>query len=48
MIKYYYDKLKIRGINYTMYDNLEEMIVNKKKDIEDNILNEMKKYLENN
>ena len=48
MIKYYYDKLKIRGISYTMYDNLEEKISSKSKDVKDNIINEMKKYLENN
>ena len=48
MIKYYYDKLKIRGINYTMYENLEEIIGNKKKSVEDKIINEMEKYLENN
>ena len=48
MIKYYYDKLKVRGINYTMYDNIEEMVGNKKKDVEDNIISEIKKYLENN
>lgn len=48
MIKYYYDKLKIRGTSYTMYDNLSELIGSKKKKLEDNIIEEMKKYLENN
>lgn len=48
MIKYYYDKLKLRGIDYTMYDNLSEMISSNKKNIEDNIIEKMKKYLENN
>lgn len=48
MIKYYYEKLKLRGTDYTMYDNLSEMMGNKMKDLEDNILEKMKKYLENN
>lgn len=48
MIKYYYDKLALRGINYTMYENIREMIANKKSLLQDKILEDMKKYLENN
>ena len=48
MIKYYYDKLLIRGIDYTMYEDLEKSIVNKKNIIQDRIIDDMKKYLDNN
>lgn len=48
MIKYYHDKLKIRGTDYTMYENLEELIGSNKEKLENNILSEMNKYMENN
>ena len=48
MIKYYYDKLKIRGISYTMFENISEMIKNKKNVLHEQILDEMKKYCEDN
>ena len=48
MLKYYYDKLKIRGIDYTMYDNLEEKIGSNKKKIHEKVIEDMKKYCENN
>ena len=48
MIKYYYDKLKIRGIDYTMYSDLEENIKGKKNVLHEKIIEDMKKYLESN
>ena len=48
MIKYYYDKLKLRGIEYTMYDNIETMIISKKSVLQETIIDDMRKYLENN
>lgn len=48
MIKYYYDKLKIRGISYTMFENISDMIKNKKNVLHEQILDEMKKYCEDN
>ena len=48
MIKYYYDKLKIRGIDYTMYVDIEKKLVDKKNVLHDKIIDDMKKYLENN
>ena len=48
MIKYYYDKLNIRGIDYTMYEDLEKSIENKKNILEETIINDIKKYIENN
>ena len=48
MIKYYYDKLLIRGIDYTMYEDLEKNIDNKKNVIQEKLIDDMKKYLENN
>ena len=48
MIKYYYDKLKVRGIEYTMYEDLEKSIENKKNVIQEKIIDDMKKYLDNN
>ena len=47
MIKYYYDKLKIRGIDYTMYDDIEKSI-KKKSTIEEKVISDIKKYIENN
>ena len=48
MIKYYYDKLKLRGIDYTMYEDLEKSIQNKKNIIQEKIISDMKNYLDNN
>ena len=48
MIKYYYDKLKIRGINYTMYENISEMISNKKSVLHERIIDNLKKYCDDN
>ena len=48
MIKYYYDKLKIRGIDYTMYESIRESVENKKNIIQEKIIDDMKKYLDNN
>ena len=48
MIKYYYDKLKIRGISYTMYDDLSKLISDKKNNIHKKLLDDMKKYIEDN
>ena len=45
MLKYYYDKLKIRGIDYTMYERIES---SNKKIIHEKIIEEMKKYCEDN
>ena len=48
MIKYYYDKLKIRGIDYTMYSDIEKIVVNKKSILQKRVLADMKLYLDNN
>ena len=48
MLKYYYDKLKIRGIEYTMYSDIEKMLVDKKNVLHEKIIDDMEKYLENN
>ena len=48
MIKYYYDKLKIRDIDYTMYDNISEMISSKKSVLHEKIIEDIKKYCEDN
>ncbi len=48
MIKYYYDKLLIRGINYTMYEDIEKSIESKKSVIQDKLIDDIKKYLDNN
>ena len=48
MLKYYYDKLKLRGIDYTMYEDIPTMIQDKKNVLHDKIIDDMKKYLENN
>lgn len=48
MIKYYYDKLKIRGIDYSMYEDLGKSIESKKGLIQDKLIDDMKKYLDNN
>ena len=48
MIKYYYDKLKIRGIDYTMYEDIKKNIDNKKNMIQDKLIDDMKRYLDNN
>ena len=48
MLKYYYDKLKIRGIDYTMYTDIEKNMQNKKNVVQNRIIDDMKKYLDNN
>ena len=48
MIKYYYDKLKLRGIQYTMYSDIEKSVAEKKSVLHDKIIDDIKKYLENN
>lgn len=49
MLKYYYDKLKIRGIDYTMYNDVgKELKESKKNILHEKIIEDMKKYLENN
>ncbi len=48
MLKYYYDKLKIRGIDYTMYSDIEKNIQEKKNIVQNQIIDDMKKYLDNN
>lgn len=46
MIKYYVDKLALRGISYTMYENIND---DKKNDaIYDNVLEKIQDYLDNN
>lgn len=48
MIKYYYDKLKIRGIDYTMYSDIEKSITSKKSILHKKVLDDIKWYLDNN
>ena len=48
MIKYYYDKLKIRGIEYTMYSDIPKNIETKKNNLQKKVIDDMKKYLDNN
>ena len=48
MLKYYYDKLKIRGIDYTMYTDIEKSMKEKKNIVQNRIIDDMKKYLDNN
>ena len=48
MLKYYYDKLKIRGIDYTMYAEIEKEMQEKKNIVQNRIIDDMKKYLDNN
>lgn len=48
MLKYYYDKLKLRGIDYTMYDDIQNKLGDKKSVLQEKIIDDMKKYLENN
>ena len=47
MLKYYYDKLKIRGIEYTMYTDIEKNIETKKTSLQKKVIDDMKKYLDN-
>ena len=42
------DKLKIRGIDYTMYTDIEKNMQNKKNVVQNRIIDDMKKYLDNN
>ena len=48
MLKYYYDKLKVRGIDYTMYEDIRKSIESKKSVIQDKLIDDIKKYLDNN
>lgn len=48
MLKYYYDKLNLRGIGYTMYDDIPKELDSKKNVLHEKIIDDMKKYLENN
>ena len=48
MIKYYYDKLSIRGIDYTMYEEIEKNTETKKNIVEETVINDIKNYIENN
>ena len=48
MIKYYYDKLKMRGITYTMYEDTLKNIDSKKNIIQEKLIDDIKKYLDNN
>lgn len=48
MIKYYYDKLKIRGIDYTMYEKISDIISDKKNILHEQIVDSMKNYYEDN
>lgn len=48
MIKYYYDKLKLREIEYTMYDDIVNMTSGKKSVLQEAIIDDMRRYLENN
>lgn len=48
MIKYYYDKLKIRGIDYTMYSDIAKSIASKKNILGKKVIDDIKKYLDNN
>lgn len=48
MLKYYYDKLKIRDIDYTMYIDIEKNMQEKKNIVQNKVLDDFKKYIENN
>ncbi len=48
MLKYYYDKLKIRGIDYTMYSDFLKNIDSKKSILHKKVIDDMKNYLDNN
>jgi hypothetical protein len=48
MLKYYYDKLKLRGISYTMYEDISTILQTKKNVLHEKIIDDMKKYLDNN
>ena len=48
MIKYYYDKLKLRGIDYTMYTDILKSVESKKNNLQKKVIDDMKKYLDNN
>lgn len=48
MLKYYYDKLIIRGIDYTMYDELEKKIEKSKSILQEKVIEDMKKYCDDN
>ena len=48
MLKYYYDKLKIRGIDYTMYNDIKKNLKEKNNIVQNRIIEDMKKYIDNN
>ena len=48
MLKYYYDKLRVRGITYTMYEEINKKIEDNKSIVHNRIIEDMKKYLDNN
>ena len=48
MLKYYYDKLRIRGIDYTMYTDILKNIQDKKNIVQNKVLDDFKEYIENN
>ena len=48
MLKYYYDKLTIRGIDYSMYSDTLKSLQDKKHVVQNRIIDEIKKYLDNN
>lgn len=48
MLKYYYDKLQIRGIDYTMYTDIEKSMHEKKNVVQNRIIDDIKNYLDNN
>ena len=48
MLRYYSDKLKLRGIDYTMYDDIQKEIEDNKDMLHEKLIDEMKKILEDN
>ena len=48
MLKYYYDKLMVRGINYTMYDDITKNMEKNKSVLDEKVIEDMKKYCEDN
>ena len=48
MLKYYFDKLKTRGIDYTMFEDIPSLINDKKNELQEKMIDDMKKYCEDN
>ena len=48
MLKYYFDKLKTRGIDYTMFEDIPSLISDKKNELQEKMIDDMKKYCEDN